>query len=276
MAAFGGGILFTFLFCHFFLADIKRPRKKQLIMSHHISSCLIYVLQSGGDPKSDTHKGGSKYEVRPGYAAFGGAETLQHWKMSFLFFWRQRLASTYIYIYIFEFTAIYNYDVWISSSFWLKRVSHQDDRSGATGAWARSEGVRVRASPLHRTRTYFSICTYVYIYIYLFRMFWNIFCTYMFFSAPAIFWRLHSQCNLRFQVRLDVWSRKFQKTQYPGIAAARAAANAFARKSRSILTQFDNMKGQVVPSFLWCVFGTFIYTYIYIDISHIYSLHIYL
>ena len=60
--------------------------------------------------------------------------------------------------------------------------------------------------------------------------------------------------QLRFQVRIEAWSRKFQKSQYPGIVAARAAANAFARKGRSIVTQFENMKGQVV---VFIFFGVF-------------------
>ena len=38
MAAFGGGILFTYLFCHFLVyADVKDHEKT----THHVSSCLI-------------------------------------------------------------------------------------------------------------------------------------------------------------------------------------------------------------------------------------------
>ena len=53
MAAFGGGILFTFLFCHFLVyADIKDHETNNsscLIIFHHVSS----KSSNQEDPKSD-------------------------------------------------------------------------------------------------------------------------------------------------------------------------------------------------------------------------------
>ena len=53
MAAFGGGILFTFLFCHFLVyADIKdheTDNSSCLIIFHHVSS----KSSNQEDPKSD-------------------------------------------------------------------------------------------------------------------------------------------------------------------------------------------------------------------------------
>ena len=66
MAAFGGGILFTFLFCHFLVyADIKVHETNNsscLIIFHHVSS----KSSNQEDPKSDGN-GRFKYGVPQGY-----------------------------------------------------------------------------------------------------------------------------------------------------------------------------------------------------------------
>ena len=67
MAAFGGGILFTFLFCHFLAhADIKDHETNNsscLIIFHHISS----KPSNQEEIPNLTETGGSKYGVPQGY-----------------------------------------------------------------------------------------------------------------------------------------------------------------------------------------------------------------
>ena len=69
MAAFGGGILCTFLFCHFLVyADIKDHEKKTI---HHVSSYLImcHLFKSSNQVEilNLAETGGSKYGVPQGY-----------------------------------------------------------------------------------------------------------------------------------------------------------------------------------------------------------------
>ena len=67
MAAFGGGILFTFLFCHFLVyADIKDHETNNsscLIIFHHVSS----KSSNQEEIPNLTETGGSKYGVPQGY-----------------------------------------------------------------------------------------------------------------------------------------------------------------------------------------------------------------
>ena len=46
----------------------------------------------------------------------------------------------------------------------------------------------------------------------------------------------------RFQVKVDVWQRKFLKSNFPRDSDARTAAVTFARKAREMLEFFDNSK----------------------------------
>ena len=72
MAAFGGGILFTFLFCHFLVyADIKDHETNNsscLIIFHHVSS----KSSNQEEIPNLTETGGSKYGVPQGYGCIGG------------------------------------------------------------------------------------------------------------------------------------------------------------------------------------------------------------
>ena len=67
MAAFGGGILFTFLFCHFLApADIKDHETNNsscLMIFHHVSS----KSSNQEEIPNLTETGGSKYGVPQGY-----------------------------------------------------------------------------------------------------------------------------------------------------------------------------------------------------------------
>ena len=67
MAAFGGGILFSFLFCHFLVyADIKDRETNNsscLIIFHHVSS----KSSNQEEIPNLTETGGSKYGVPQGY-----------------------------------------------------------------------------------------------------------------------------------------------------------------------------------------------------------------
>lgn len=47
---------------------------------------------------------------------------------------------------------------------------------------------------------------------------------------------------LRFQVKVDVWQRKFLKSNFPRDSDARTAAVTFARKAVEMLEFFDNAK----------------------------------
>ena len=91
MAAFGGGILFTFLFCHFLVyADIKDHEKNNsscLIIFHHVSSkssiINIYIYNQVDIPNL-TETGGSKYGVLQGYGCIWRRYPVYMFRLSFL------------------------------------------------------------------------------------------------------------------------------------------------------------------------------------------------
>ena len=84
MAAFGGGILFTFLFCHFLVyADIKDHETNNsscLIIFHHVSS---QSSNQEGIPNL-TETGGSKYGVPQGYGCIWRRYPFYIFVLSFL------------------------------------------------------------------------------------------------------------------------------------------------------------------------------------------------
>ena len=69
MAAFGGGIIFTFLFCHFLVyADIKdHETNNSSCLNYHISSRLSSKSSNQEEIPNLTETGGSKYGVQQGY-----------------------------------------------------------------------------------------------------------------------------------------------------------------------------------------------------------------
>ena len=97
MAAFGGGILFTFLFCHFLVyADIKDRETNNsscLIIFHHVSS----KSSNQEEIPNLTETGGSKYGV-PGMAAFGRVwlhlEEVSFLHFCFVISWFMRISKT--------------------------------------------------------------------------------------------------------------------------------------------------------------------------------------
>ena len=91
MAAFGGGILFTFLFCHFLVyADIKDHETNNsscLIIFHHVSS----KSSNQEDPKSD-RKGRFKYGVPQGYGCIWRRHPF--YMFCFVISWFMRISKT--------------------------------------------------------------------------------------------------------------------------------------------------------------------------------------
>ena len=92
MAAFGGGILFTFLFCHFLVyADIKDHETNNsscLIIFHHVSS----KSSNQEEIPNLTETGGSKYGVPQGYSCIW--RRYPFYILVFLISWPMRISKT--------------------------------------------------------------------------------------------------------------------------------------------------------------------------------------